>query len=357
MPIPKISGNGSEILDYLDNLERVRINGNFSFKEIVSRILVGSDFEKGSLAMKVIVAWRKSNLPYVKPKDYDASELKYWVTTYMLLKRDLITQLFNVGDAEQAIEDMNNFRFNNKITTSSITEDCAAFQELAYAIPLNNQNQKTVFSAIVNAFENFGEDRSQLKNRFSDILIQKFGEGYMNVGTDEMIEVVRHVLNNQLALTGCGKRRKLLEEPVKVKGESSKKSMFTKKEREIYAIAKKVESLKADSNKEEANENDSNKKKLASSIPKCPLCNLRGHNDTNCFVFDKDGKVNMDSVKKWLGERIKKLNAIQILKLYARPFNRLNKDEWDLVEKELLLYCNSLTNPISVPNNSKSTST
>ncbi len=119
MVIPKISGIGSEILDYLDNLERVRINGNFSFKEIVSRILV----EKGSLGMKVIMAWRKSNLPYVKPRDYDASELKYWVTTYMLLKRDLITQLFNVGDAEQAIEDMNNFRFNSKITTSSITED------------------------------------------------------------------------------------------------------------------------------------------------------------------------------------------------------------------------------------------
>ncbi len=113
----------------------------------------------------------------------------------------------------------------------------------------------------MNAFENFVEDRSQLRNKFSDTLIQKFGEGYMNVGTDEMIEVVRHILSNQLTLTGCGKRKKLLEEPVKVKGESSKKSMFTRKEREIYALSRKIESSKADSSKEEANENDSNKKK------------------------------------------------------------------------------------------------
>ncbi len=355
MPIPKISGVGSEVLDYLENLEKVRINGNFSFKEIVGRILVGSDFREGSLAMKVASAWRKGKSSYTKPKEYDASELKYWVTTYMLLKKDLITQLFNVEDAEQAIEDLNNFRFNSKISTASITEDCATFQELAYAIPLNNQNQTTVFSAIINAFENFGEDRSQLKNRFSDILINRYGEGYTSAETEEMIEVVRQVLSNQLILTGSSKRRKLMEESVKIKSEPSKKVHYTKKEKEIYKNAKREESLKADSKKEElVNNNDDKKRRGGFSDIKCPLCSLRGHESTDCFIFDKNGKVDMNTIKKWLSERIKKINAIHILKLYAKPFRMMNKEEWDPIENELRSFCGPSLNSVVVEINKSS---
>ena len=81
--IPKISGTGTEVMDYLDNVERIRINGNASFKEASIRFLTGSDFEKGSLAAMVSSTWKKSKAFYTKPHDYGADELKYWINIYL----------------------------------------------------------------------------------------------------------------------------------------------------------------------------------------------------------------------------------------------------------------------------------
>ncbi len=312
--IAKCSGVGTDVITYLDNLEIVRKNANLSFREITGRILSGSDFEPRSIAMTRLDTWKNSGDFYTRPKDYGVEELKYWIYIYLFLRKDLIVALYTVENAEQAIEDLKTFKFQPRVSAVTITQDCARFQQLVNAIPEVSRNQSTVYSALLSSFEDFGEDRPVLRREFMRSLTKKYGEDYQQIPTNEMLTEARDLLASQMTIR------------VNLKNTKSENANENK--------GKKVMMV----NKDNTNFKSNNEQRTTSSAfdMKCEKCGMRGHNKFRCFVYDKNGELDMVSVKKWVNAKSRKENATTVLRLYCNPFKDMSKSEWLTVYESLM---------------------
>ncbi len=160
---------------------------------------------------------------------------------------------------------MKSFRFQPKISSITITQDCARFQKLVNAIPEVSRNQSTIYTSLLSSFEDFGEDRPVLRREFMENLTRKYGEDYQQIPTSEMITEARDLLASQMTI------RVNLRNP--------------KQEIVCENKSKKVMMV----NKDNTNFRSNTEQRTTSSAfdMKCDRCGLRGHTKQRCLEMEK----------------------------------------------------------------------